>query len=94
MIHIYPKCLLTICGFMLAITTFSQEMNLDHISTYHTGVFGEGALPATVDVLDISDPANPRSVQFLKQKPSTCRASDICQATSPKGWHCCQMIAS
>lgn len=95
MTHLYPKFLMLLCCLMLTSLLTAQEMSLEHISTYHTGVFDEGAAEiaaydkdgqrvffvnandATVDVLDISDPANPTLINSLDCTPYGAVANSV-----------------
>lgn len=77
MMHFYPKCLLTICGLFLTLTTFAQEMTLEHLSTYATGIFDEGAAEIAA-----YDEASQR-VFFVNANDATVDVLDISDPTNP-----------
>ena len=95
MMHTYLKCMTLLVCLLFSFQTYTQEITLEHIATYHTGLFAEGAAEiaaydetgkqlffvnanaATVDVLDISNPANPQLVKALDCTPYGAAANSV-----------------
>lgn len=75
--HIYPKFLLLLACLSMTYLATAQELTLEHISTYHTGVFAEGA--AEIAAYD----KDGKRLFFVNANAATVDVLDITDPTNP-----------
>ncbi|MEO1260293.1 MAG: esterase-like activity of phytase family protein [Bacteroidota bacterium] len=78
MTHVYPKCLMLFVCFLLAYTSTAQELTLEYLSTYHTGIFDEGA--AEIAAYD----KDGQRLFFVNANDATVDVLDISDPSNPQ----------